>query len=1271
MAVETNPRRSLRGALLAAALLAATFGAGPGPAPTPTSAAGPTFTVNSLGDEPDANVGNGVCATAGAKCTLRAALQEANFNVDANTITFSVVGTIILTAELPVLSSGIVTIAGTNQAVTIDGSSLSGWWTACLHLTSDGNTVKGLVIANCRGNGIQLDGGSNVIGGTAASERNVIRDYEQVGVYGSGSSVTGNQILGNQIAGDPAWEGDWQGILLGDGASGNTIGGSSPGARNVISGGQTGVWLMGAGSNNVIQGNYIGLDATGSFAVPNGTGVEIGDGASGNTVLDNVIGGNNGAGILVGGLFYNLSGSQTDFWGQISLDGHIRTALPGWSAEQEAVDGTMYSWFFHANKGNVVEIEVSALDDGCGSVGPIWLTHIGSSNNVLITPGVSHTCPGAGETIFHWSQPINIPNSPSVASGNVIQGNRIGTNAAGDNDIPNNGGIRVMGSSSDTQIGGAEPGDGNLISGNYGTGISISGDSQNDVVQGNYIGVDESGTTDLPNQGVGIDLGSLSDYSGAVGTLVGGEDAGARNVIGGNGGAGIEIWFSTHGVSIEGNHIGTNAAGDEEIGNGNQGVVMLLSAHDNTVGGDSAAERNVISGNAWAGIEIWWGSNNNVVEGNYIGLSADGSTALPNGSQGVDLYDGASGNEVLGNVISGNDADGVSVGENQYSLSGDDSDIFAEIDVDDHIEVTWAGEWGIFSGDEEDGSVGSVFFRGNPTWPLHLEVTSDDACASVGPIWLHHLATGAIQLTEGEDNGCTGESIVIPYTIAIPEDYSASGNVIEDNRIGTNPAGDAVMTNQGSGISLRGSSDNTTIGSPWHGNVISGNRYLGIQIGGGSVDDIIQGNYIGVNAAGNAPLPNEENGIYFEWTGAGVGTIIGGSGPGQGNVISGNGFNGVDLSNGAHDIVVQGNFIGTNTTGTPLGNGHNGVIAHEGARDNLIGGTAASEGNVIAHNHYSGVDIGGASSVHNTIRGNSVYSNWGSGIGLWNGGNASLPAPVISLLDPVRGTACPNCIVDVYSDAEGEGRIYHGWTLANGAGNFTYSGAVSGPAVTATATDAAGNTSRFSEPVLVPGAATVHIGSMSVAPGGQTTVGLSASNVPSPGLGAFTIDVTYDSAVVTPTGCDPDPDGHFDGSFCNTSFAPSTIRVGGFRTAAGAVDDLSLCDITFQAVGLSGSQSPLTLSLVEFADTLGQTIPAATESGMMTVGVQGDANGDGKTSMVDAMLIAQCVVGLIDCNSIDQEMADVNCSGGVSMVDAMLVAQKVVGLIGAFPACGP
>jgi len=67
----------------------------------------------------------------------------------------------------------------------------------------------------------------------------------------------------------------------------------------------------------------------------------------------------------------------------------------------------------------------------------------------------------------------------------------------------------------------------------------------------------------------------------------------------------------------------------------------------------------------------------------------------------------------------------------------------------------------------------------------------------------------------------------------------------------------------------------------------------------------------------------------------------------------------------------------------------------------------------------------------------------------------------------------------------------------------------------------------------------------------------------------------------------------------------------------------------------------------------------------------GDGSRDGRVSMVDAMLTAQCVVGLVDCGTINQTAADVNCSGSASMVDAMLVAQKVAGLISEFPACGP
>jgi len=189
---------------------------------------------------------------------------------------------------------------------------------------------------------------------------------------------------------------------------------------------------------------------------------------------------------------------------------------------------------------------------------------------------------------------------------------------------------------------------------------------------------------------------------------------------------------------------------------------------------------------------------------------------------------------------------------------------------------------------------------------------------------------------------------------------------------------------------------------------------------------------------------------------------------------------------------------------------------------------------------------------------------------------------------------------------------------------------------------------------------TVHIDSADLPPDGQTTVGLRAFDVPPPGLGAFTIDITYDSGVVTPTACAADPESHFDWVDCNTAYAPDTIRVGGFRTSDGAVGDLLLAEITFQAVAPSCSESALILSLEDFTDTWPNPIPAARENGELWVGVQGDANRSGEVSMVDAMMIAQVVVGLRAPADIDPGMSDVNCDLRVSMVDAMLVAQHVV-----------
>jgi hypothetical protein len=164
---------------------------------------------------------------------------------------------------------------------------------------------------------------------------------------------------------------------------------------------------------------------------------------------------------------------------------------------------------------------------------------------------------------------------------------------------------------------------------------------------------------------------------------------------------------------------------------------------------------------------------------------------------------------------------------------------------------------------------------------------------------------------------------------------------------------------------------------------------------------------------------------------------------------------------------IIGNFIGTDSSGSErLGSG-SGIWLLEGAQGNIIGGTGDGEGNVIANSGIHGVLIEDAETTGNTIRGNSIYSN-GRGSIVSSDGNIGLAPPIIAAANPVQGTACANCIVDIYSDSGAEGKVYEGSTDADADGRFTFDKAPSGPYVTATATDANGNTSTFSSPFSVP-----------------------------------------------------------------------------------------------------------------------------------------------------------------------------------------------------------
>jgi parallel beta-helix repeat protein len=206
-----------------------------------------------------------------------------------------------------------------------------------------------------------------------------------------------------------------------------------------------------------------------------------------------------------------------------------------------------------------------------------------------------------------------------------------------------------------------------------------------------------------------------------------------------------------------------------------------------------------------------------------------------------------------------------------------------------------------------------------------------------------------------------------------------------------------------------------------------------------------------------------------------------GTGPlGQGNLVSKNKL-GINLCGyGTSFNTITGNLIGTDPTGTyelewintggiwiknEWGNKYDGIWIGDGPSQNTIG-----PNNIIAFNRYNGIKIIGINAVGNTIIQNSIRDNGGLGIYLWSGGNTELTAPSISDLDlragTVTGTACANCIVEIFSDNNSEGEILEGQTTADGTGFFAFNKGTpfTGPLLTATATDANGNTSQFSRP---------------------------------------------------------------------------------------------------------------------------------------------------------------------------------------------------------------
>jgi titin len=676
------------------------------------------------------------------------------------------------------------------------------------------------------------------------------------------------------------------------------------------------------------------------------------------------------------------------------------------------------------------------------------------------------------------------------SGGNAIQGNYIGTDVTGTLARGNGQyGIFVFGTAANL-LGGTNTNERNLIAGGNDTGIYVlNATASGNVIQGNYIGVNEAGTAALGNMNNGIAI-----YN-APGNTIGGSLPGARNVISGNQGSGLNLNLAgANGNVVQGNYIGVNASGLGSLSNRADGIT-LNNAPGNLLGGTNAGAGNLISGNGQSGVFLnGAGARDNLVAGNWIGTDASGVTALGNGYAGVTLSAAVS-NQIglatsLGrNVISGNQQDGIYLAANSRNI---------------RIQGNFIGT-----------TVGGSNALGNLTTGITLNNAS------------YNLLGGA----------AAGNVIAGNVSIGIwLRNAGSSNNTVAGNLIGVGVGGANALGNNGGGIGVS-DAPNNQFGGPagGEGNVISGNGFPANQggvfvTGSSATGNRFEGNLIGTDSTGQVALANRYEGFYLIGSRS---NVIGGDLPGAGNLISGNTTRGIRITNSwGNDI--RGNRLGTRADGvTALANGQFNVELEAGSSSNNIGGLTPAAGNQIAYTgNYSGGPFAGVRvrdfATNNAILGNTIFANSGLGIAFSGltatpndncdvdtGGNNRQNFPVLTqayggATAGVRGSlnskantvfrlqffASPGCD----GSGNGEGQIYLGDTLVTTDGTCNNGFVVTLPApvtpgfvITATATDPANNTSEFSAcqsvlsapqlNLLLPGASQVALTWTNIAPG--------------------------------------------------------------------------------------------------------------------------------------------------------------------------------------------
>jgi hypothetical protein len=417
--------------------------------------------------------------------------------------------------------------------------------------------------------------------------------------------------------------------------------------------------------------------------------------------------------------------------------------------------------------------------------------------------------------------------------------------------------------------------------------------------------------------------------------------------------------------TIAGNYIGTDSNGTGALGNGYEGIYVYNSC-SNVLGGIYASNRNVISGNSDSGIYLN-NSWNNLVQGNYIGPDATGGVGLGNKGEGITLSLAA--NNTLGGTVAGAGNLISANGQNGIGLYG--PGLSNTVVQGNLIGTTAAGTTALGNG-----------YAGVYLWAATNNYIGGQTASA------RNLISG---------NQQDGLSL-----------NNSSGNTVAGNYIGLNTNGSAALANQYNGVTLNNSIANTVGGAAAGArNLISGNSFYGIQLLAGATANTIQGNFIGTDATGRSAVRNQLSGVRIE----AASNTIGGTQSGAGNLISGNGQNGIFLYGpDAGTNLIQGNWLGTTVGGTnALGNGRSG-LGLLGAPGNLIGGSSAGAANVISANSDAGLYLFDRTAAGNQIQGNKIGTDVSGLLPLGNAYEGIYASNVVSTLIGGTSTGAGNVI---------------------------------------------------------------------------------------------------------------------------------------------------------------------------------------------------------------------------------------------------------------------